>query len=91
MDLYTAPAQEIERRGIRMLLPHFLMESVRYLCQDDVLREAFGEVPVDGPYREPSNDAEDFVGYYARIKRAEYHEVTDEVTSHEIDRYWRFP
>jgi len=90
MDLYIAPSQEIERRGIRML-PHSLMESVHYLCQDDVLREALGQVPVDGPYGEPSDDTEAFVDYYARIKRAEYHEVTDEVTSHEIDRYLRFP
>src|SRR5699024_7190770 len=73
MDLYIAPSQEIERRGIRML-PHSLMESVHYLCQDDVLREALGQVPADGPYGEPSDYTEDFVDYYARIKRAEYHE-----------------
>lgn len=90
MDLYIAPQQEIDRRGIRML-PHSLMESVHYLSKDDVLREAFGEVPIDGPYGQPSDATEDFVDYYARIKRAEYHEVTDEVTSHEIDRYLRFP
>ncbi|MDN6457198.1 MAG: type III glutamate--ammonia ligase, partial [Yaniella sp.] len=90
MDLYIAPQNEIARRGIQML-PHSLMESIHYLSKDDVLREAFGAVPVDGPYGEPSDDTEDFVDYYARIKRAEYHEVTDEVTAHEIDRYLRFP
>ncbi|HEY4556912.1 MAG TPA: type III glutamate--ammonia ligase [Enteractinococcus sp.] len=90
MDLYIAPWAEIDRRGIKML-PHSLMESVHYLTQDEVLREAFGQVPIDGPYGEPSDKTEAFVDHYARIKRAEYHEMTDIVTIHEISRYLRFP
>ena len=75
MDLYIAPWQEIKRRGIQML-PHSLMESVHYLGQDQVLREAFGQVPIDGPYGEPSDDTDRPVDYYARIKREKYHDVT---------------
>ena len=90
LDLYLTPPREIERRGIRML-PHSLMESVHYLVKDEVLREAFGQVPVEDEYGRLTDETEAFVDHYARIKRAEYHKVTDEVTAHEIDLYLRFP
>lgn len=89
-NLYDVPPSELERRGIEML-PHSLLESVHYLRKDDVLRQAFGRVPVEGQYGEPSDDTEDFVDYYARLKLDEYHAITDVVTDHEVKRYLQFP
>lgn len=89
-NLYEMSPSQLTERGIGML-PSNLLESVHYLTKDDVLREALGQVPVDGPNGEPSSKTEDFVDYYARLKRDEYHEVTDVVTQHEIDRYLTFP
>lgn len=89
-NLYEVPPSEIERRGLRML-PHSLLDAVHYLRKDDVLREAFGKVPVDGPFGEPSQETEDFVDYYARLKLDEYHAITDVVTEHEVQRYLQFP
>lgn len=89
-NLYEMPEQEIRERGIKKL-PANLLEAVGELAADDVLRNALGQVPVDGPYGEPSSKTEDFVDYYARLKRDEYHEVTDVVPAHEIDRYLQFP
>lgn len=89
-NLYDVPFSELEKRGISVL-PHSLRESVECLRQDDVLREAFGTVPVDNAYGEYTGDTEDFVDYYARLKRDEYHAITDMVTDHEIKRYLQFP
>jgi len=89
-NLYEVPPSELERMGIKMV-PHSLQEACHYLQKDDVLREAFGKVPVDGPFGAPSDETEDFVDFYARVKTDEYHEITDVVTRHEIDRYLRFP
>ncbi len=89
-NLYDMPAREIEARGIRQL-PKSLLEAVHYLKKDDVLREAFGKVPVDGEYGSPSRETEDFVDYYARMKQDEHQEITDEVTPQEIERYLSFP
>jgi len=90
VNLHNLSPSEIAERGIGML-PASLLESVHYLTKDDVLREALGQVPVDGPDGEPSSKTEDFVDYYARLKRDEYHEVADIVTAHEIKRYLTFP
>ncbi|HLR95239.1 MAG TPA: type III glutamate--ammonia ligase [Jiangellaceae bacterium] len=89
-NLYDLSPSELAEQGIG-ILPASLYEAVHYLTKDDIFREAFGQVPIDGPYGEPSSKTEDFVDYYARLKRDEYHEVTDIVTSHEIDRYLAFP
>lgn len=89
-NLYDLSPSEITERGIG-ILPASLLEAVHYLTKDDVFREAFGQVPVDGPYGEPSSKTEDFVDYYARLKRDEYHAVTDIVTAHELERYLTFP
>ena len=89
-NLYALSPDELEERGISML-PHSLLESVHYLRRDNVLREAFGQVPVEGPNGEPSSKTEDFVDYYARLKLDEYHELTDMVTDSEVQRYLQFP
>ena len=89
-NLHEMTPSEIAERGIGML-PGSLLEAVHYLTKDDVLREAFGQVPIDGPNGEPSEKTEDFVDYYARLKRNEHQEITDVVTDHEIKRYLSFP
>ncbi|MGM0929672.1 MAG: type III glutamate--ammonia ligase [Actinomycetota bacterium] len=89
-NLYAASPDDLEERGINML-PHSLLESVHYLRRDNVLREAFGQVPVEGPFGQPSSKTEDFVDYYARLKLDEYHELTDLVTDNEVQRYLQFP
>lgn len=89
-NLYEMPQSEISDRGITRL-PVNLLEAVNSLSNDDTLRSEFGQVPVDGPFGEQSSKTEDFVDYYVRLKKDEYHEVTDVVTAHEIDRYLQFP
>ena len=89
-NLYDVPPQELEKQG-KSILPHSLLESIHYLLKDDVLREAFGRVPVEGAYGEASDETEDFIDYYARLKTDEYHELTDIVTDHEVRRYLQFP
>lgn len=89
-NLYELSPREAAKRGIGML-PASLLEAVHYLTKDDVLRSALGKVPVDGPNGEPSTETEDFVDYYADLKRDEYHEMTDIVTQNEIKRYLTFP
>lgn len=89
-NLYEMSPSEISKRGIGML-PHSLLEATHYLRKDEVLREAFGRVPVDGPYGEPSSATEDFIDYYSRLKLDEYHDITDVVTRHEVERYLNFP
>ena len=89
-NLYDFSPSQLHARGIK-LLPGSLLESLHYLGKDDVMREAFGKVPKDGPEGEFGAGTEDFIDYYIRIKRDEFHEVTDEVTQVEVDRYLLFP
>lgn len=89
-NLYEVDRTRTEKSGIK-LLPRTLVEATHYLRKDDVLREAFGKVPVEDQYGVPTGETEDFVDYYARLKQTEHHEVTDIVTAHEVDRYLRFP
>jgi glutamine synthetase len=89
-NLYDMSTREMHQRGIHTL-PHSLLESIHYLGRDDVLREAFGKVPLDGDHGEPSQECEDFVDYYTRLKLDEYHELTDRVTDYEVQRYLQFP
>lgn len=78
-NLYDYSAAQLAEQGVEML-PANLLEAVDHLQRDDVLREAFGKVT-----------DEDFVDYYARLKRDEHHQVTDIVTDHEIEKYLLFP
>lgn len=89
-NLYDLSPREASERGIKML-PASLLEAVHYLTKDDVLRSALGRVPIDGPDGMPSTKTEDFVDYYANLKRDEYHELADIVTGDEIKRYLTFP
>lgn len=89
-NLYDVPPHIMQQRGLE-ILPHSLGEAVHYLLKDDVLREAFGRVPVEDQLGEATGDTEDFIDYYARLKTDEYHEMTDIVTDHEVRRYLQFP
>ncbi|GAA1121747.1 type III glutamate--ammonia ligase [Citricoccus alkalitolerans] len=89
-NLYDMSTREMHQRGIHTL-PHSLLESIHYLGRDDVLRKAFGKVPQEGQYGEPSDETEDFVDYYTRLKLDEYHETTDRVTDYEVQHYLQFP
>lgn len=78
-NLYDYSSAQLAARGVEML-PANLLEAVDHLLRDDVLREAFGKV-----------NGEDFVDYYARMKRDEHYQVTDIVTDYEIEKYLLFP
>ena len=78
-NLYEISEAELVKRDIGTL-PASLPEAVGHLQEDDVLREAFGKV-VD----------EDFVDYYARLKRAEHRSIHDRVTDWEVERYLQYP
>lgn len=90
LNLYEVDQAQIEEQGIT-LLPRTLLEALHYLGKDDVLREAFGKVPVEDRYGRRTGEMEDFIDFYARLKSTEHHEVMDIVTSHEVDRYLLFP
>jgi glutamine synthetase len=78
-NLYELDSASLAERGID-LLPANLVEATNHLVRDDVLRLAFGKV-----------DGEDFVDYYARLKRAEHRAIHDRVTDWEIERYLLYP
>jgi glutamine synthetase len=74
-NLHELPAQEVARRGIRAL-PPTLLHATDELVADGVLREALGKTP-DG----------DYVDYYAKVKREEFHAWHSVVTDWEVERY----
>src|SRR5690242_15001447 len=74
-NLYTESADTLLSLGMRAL-PANLLEAVDELERDDVLREALG------PAR-----AEDYVDYYARVKRDEWFRYHEQVTDWELREY----
>jgi glutamine synthetase len=74
-NLHVLPAEEVTRRGIRSL-PPTLLHAADELVADDVLREALGKTP-DG----------DYVDYYAKVKREEFHAWHSVVSGWEVERY----
>jgi glutamine synthetase len=74
-NLYEVPEPEIHRRGIG-ILPGNLLDAIRNLVCDDVLRAALG--PVVG---------EDYIDYYARVKQQEWAAFHEQVTDWEIEHY----
>ena len=57
-------------------LPANLLEAIGELERDDVLRAALGR-----------GRAEDYVDYYARVKRGEWFRYHEQVTAWEIGEY----
>jgi glutamine synthetase len=74
-NLYTKTYEELTERGLRAL-PANLLEAVGELEQDAVLREALGQAR-----------GEDYVDYYARVKRDEWFRYHEQVTDWEIKEY----
>jgi glutamine synthetase len=74
-NLYTKSYEELTARGLRAL-PANLLEAIGELEQDAVLREALGQ-----------GRGEDYVDYYARVKRDEWFRYHEQVTDWEIKEY----
>jgi glutamine synthetase len=74
-NLYTKSYEELTGRGLRAL-PANLLEAIGELEQDPVLREALGHAR-----------GEDYVDYYARVKRDEWFRYHEQVTDWEIKEY----
>jgi len=74
-NLHVLPAEEVAARGIRSL-PPTLLHAMDELVADDVLREALGKTP-DG----------DYIDYYAKVKREEFHAWHSVVSDWEVERY----
>jgi glutamine synthetase len=65
----------VARQGIKVL-PPTLLHAADELVADDVLREALGKTP-DG----------DYVDYFAKVKREEFHAWHSVVSDWEVERY----
>jgi glutamine synthetase len=74
-NLYQVSYDELTARGLRSL-PANLLEAIAELEQDEVLRRAFGR-----------GRGEDYVDYYARVKRDEWSRYHEQVSAWEIDEY----
>ena len=74
-NLYAEDAETLRTLGLRSL-PANLLEAIGELERDDVLREALG--PARG---------EDYVDYYARVKREEWFRYHEQVTDWELREY----
>jgi glutamine synthetase len=75
-NLYTFSYEELTARGLRSL-PANLLDAIGELERDDVLREAFG----------PGREGEDYLDYYAKVKRDEWFRYHEQVTPWEIREY----
>jgi glutamine synthetase len=74
-NLYSVSHEELTGRGLRSL-PANLLEAIGELEKDQVLREAFGR-----------GRGEDYIDYYARVKRDEWFRYHEQVTPWEIEEY----
>jgi glutamine synthetase len=74
-NLYTIPEAELRSRGLESL-PANLLEAIGELEGDDVLRTALGR-----------GREEDYVDYFARVKRDEWFRYHEQVTPWEIREY----
>ena len=74
-NLHVLPPEQVAARGIRTL-PPTLLHAMDELVTDDVLREALGKTP-DG----------DYIDYYAKVKREEFHAWHSVVSDWEVERY----
>ncbi|HUB42500.1 MAG TPA: type III glutamate--ammonia ligase [Streptosporangiaceae bacterium] len=74
-NLYTLSPDEIAKRGIKTM-PPTLLHAMDELVADDVMRDALGKTP-DG----------DYVDYFAKVKREEFHAWHSIVSAFEVERY----
>src|SRR4029079_16956107 len=71
-NLYSFSVEELTGRGLRAL-PSSLAEAVGELEQGEVLRDALGEAR-----------GEDYIDYYARVKRDEWFRYHEQVSAWEV-------
>ena len=74
-NLYDHSYEELTERGLTRL-PATLLEAVEELERDDVIREALGR-----------GRGEDYVDYYAKVKRDEWFRYHEQVTGWELNEY----
>jgi glutamine synthetase len=74
-NMYELSETARAAQGIE-LLPANLLDAVRELERDDVLRKALGKTP-DG----------DYLDYYAKVKRREWQQAHEQITQWELDHY----
>jgi len=74
-NMYEMSTAERERRGIDVL-PATLLDAVRNLERDEVLREALGK-----------GVGEDYIDYYCDVKKREWQSYHEHVTEWERDHY----
>jgi glutamine synthetase len=74
-NLYTLSAEELAAGNID-LLPANLLDAVRELEGDQVLREALGRTR-DG----------DYLDYFVKVKSGEWQAAHEQITQWELDRY----
>jgi glutamine synthetase len=75
VNLHECSNAELGALGIEKL-PANLLEAIRALAADDVLRTALGTCPT-----------EDYVDYYIAVKEREWQEAHEQVTQWELDRF----
>ena len=75
MNLYESSAEQRKQLGIETL-PENLLDAVRALEADDVLRTALGGLP-----------GRDYIDYFAECKRREVQAAHEQITPWELDRY----
>ena len=75
MNLYESTPEQRRQLGIDTL-PENLLDAVRALEADDVLRTALGGLP-----------GRDYIDYFAECKRREVQAAHEQITPWEIDRY----
>jgi glutamine synthetase len=74
-NMYEMPVEDRKRRKID-ILPANLLDAVRNLEQDEVLRQALGKAV-----------GEDYIDYYCAVKRREWQSYHEHVTEWERDHY----
>ncbi|HXH96506.1 MAG TPA: type III glutamate--ammonia ligase, partial [Gaiellaceae bacterium] len=74
-NLYDSSYEQLTARGLRAL-PANLLDAIGELERDEVLRAALGR-----------GRDEDYVDYYARVKRSEWSRYHEQVSAWEIDEY----
>src|SRR4051812_43211967 len=74
-NLYQQSYEDLTARGLKAL-PANLLEAIGELEKDPVLRDALGR-----------GRGEDYVDYYAKVKREEWFRYHEQVTAWEIDEY----
>ncbi|HTX10225.1 MAG TPA: type III glutamate--ammonia ligase [Solirubrobacteraceae bacterium] len=74
-NLYELPEVDRNALGIEVL-PENLLDAVRELERNDVLRRALGKTR-DG----------DYVDYFAKVKKKEWRAAHEQITQWELDRY----